>query len=88
MHINEFENKIQDEIREGLHIKRNLHTSDVAGVHMGTTYINVSLPQYKIYRSFNPNYKAREKGRPFRTIPEAMRDIRQKIHTKSYWKTQ
>lgn len=78
--IDEFEKKIQDEIHPNLWISKNLHTSDMAGVYMGNHYIQVSLPQRRIHRAFNPDYKARPNDRPYRTIPEAERDINRKIH--------
>lgn len=79
MTIEEFENKIQEEIHPNLWISKNEKTSDVAGVYMGNHYLSVGVPQRLILPGKTEAYKDRG-GVKYRGIKEAVHDINQAIH--------
>ena len=78
MKIAEFQTKIQKEIDQRLHIVRNPNVDDAAGVYLDDFYTGVMVPPGEIWEHATDLY-ADKWGHRYRTIPEALRDIKNKL---------
>lgn len=78
MLIKDFEQKIKNEIDQGLEVRVNPNADDIAGIYYQGMYLGVAIPSKEIHETFSEKYCDRM-GHPYRSIEQAEGIIRGKI---------